>query len=184
MPHRRESDDESTVLSAPTAARLLERASELDAARLAEVRVAELRAAATEAGISADAFNAALEEIQRPAPPAVEPSPVPRRNKPRWKLLAGFVVVAAMFSVFGVQRSVSVPADGLVTETFLLRGCLTSNEARNLIVPILGTTGTAFSPPNAERILHVRASQQQIDRIRMELDRLESPGSTACAARR
>ena len=52
MRDRRHSDTESTVLSELAAIRLLERASELDAARAAGIQLADLRAAATQAGIS------------------------------------------------------------------------------------------------------------------------------------
>ena len=52
------------VLSEPVRTRLLERATELDAAYRVGGTVAELRAAAIEAGISASAFDAALAEMR------------------------------------------------------------------------------------------------------------------------
>ena len=52
------------VLSEPVRTRLLERATELDAAYRVGGTVAELRAAAIEAGILAPAFDAALAEMR------------------------------------------------------------------------------------------------------------------------
>ena len=89
--HRRvpvESDPE--VRSQPVAERLLERASELDAAlRGGTLAVSDLRSAATEAGISPEAFDAALAELRR-----AEEVPAPNvRGQPRarrwWSWAAG-----------------------------------------------------------------------------------------------
>ncbi len=63
----RPGDRDPEVLSEPAAARLLARASELDELRRAGTSVADLRAAAAEAGISAPAFDAALDAVVEPA---------------------------------------------------------------------------------------------------------------------
>lgn len=65
-------DHDSRVLPAGPAERVLARAAELDAVRGAGLSVAHWRAVAHEAGISADAFEAALRET---APVAVTPAP-------------------------------------------------------------------------------------------------------------
>ncbi|HYW30940.1 MAG TPA: hypothetical protein VE869_05480 [Gemmatimonas sp.] len=61
MSDRTPSPRDSEIVSESVAARLLARASELDAARRTGVEVADLRTAAMEAGISAASFEAALD---------------------------------------------------------------------------------------------------------------------------
>ena len=55
---------ESTTLSDAAVRRVLARAAELDAARAGQLTVRELRDAATEAGLSAEALSAALDELR------------------------------------------------------------------------------------------------------------------------
>ena len=96
--------DETERLTDEAARRLLVRASELDAARPAQMSVAELRDVAREAGIRASAFEEALAELRDGAKPDVaEPNPVPRKRRrllwiaaaaPGW--LVGGLVVAAL----------------------------------------------------------------------------------------
>ena len=63
MPRRSPAYPDSGVLPEAAAERLLARASELDAARRRGAAVSDLRAAAEEAGISPQAFDAALAEL-------------------------------------------------------------------------------------------------------------------------
>jgi hypothetical protein len=179
--HRRP-NPETEVLSEPAAARLLERASQLDAARIGSTAVADLRAAATAAGISSGAFDAALEEMQQPAPPAVPELPAPQPRPRRWKLVASFVAVIVALGFVGIRRSVAPAGRELAREAFMLR-CLSTGEAAALIRPILGENGQAYSRPDAPRVLNVSGTPAQIERVRAELDRRESPGSAACAVR-
>ena len=173
---------EPNVLSESDATRLLQRASELDAASSAHLQLAELRAAATQAGISANAFDAALEELQAAKSRVVaesEPTPRPRR---RWTVLVAIAAVLGAFGVFGSMRVVPAAQASAIEEVFLLR-CLSPGEARALISPILARSGAAYAPANARRVLVVRASQPQIDKVRSILEKEEAPGSTACAVR-
>jgi len=175
-------DTESKVLSEPVAARLLERASELDAARSAGLQVEELRAAATQAGISASAFDAALDELQRTGEPAVAVENERRpRHRSRWTLTVGFVAMGAAFLLYGIGRNVA-PVEAVVQRSFPLQ-CLSLAEAGALIRPILAENGVAYAPANAQRVLTVRATQAQIDKVRSVLDQQESAGSPACAVR-
>ena len=81
MQDRRRVEPKLEVLSEPAAARLLARASELDATLAAGATLTDLRTAAAEAGISSGAFDAALAEMRAaehaPAPD-VTPRPRPR----------------------------------------------------------------------------------------------------------
>jgi len=90
MRKRDESDAER--LPEQVASRLLTRASELDAAQRAGSAVTELRAAATEAGISPAAFDAALSELHE-GKAQVPDEITPRRRVPMWAFSA---VVAAL----------------------------------------------------------------------------------------
>jgi hypothetical protein len=97
MTERDQSRDAERLPEA-TARRLLERASELEAARSAELSVAELRAAAREAGIAPSAFEQALAEIRgtdlsSPAAAALAPQ---RRLARFWPAA---LVVATLLSV-------------------------------------------------------------------------------------
>ena len=181
MQHRRP-DLESEVLSEPVATRLLERASQLDAARIGRTAVADLRAAATAAGISSDAFDAALEELRRPEPPAERAAPAPPPRPRRWKLVATLTAVIVAIGSVGIGRAVvPVPAE-VVREAFLLR-CLSPAEAAALIRPILGENGQVYVNPRAPRVLNVAATPSRIERVRAELDRQDGAGSPACAVR-
>ena len=181
MQHRRQ-HSETDVLPEPVATRLLERASQLDAARFGSTAVADLRAAATAAGISSAAFDAALEELQRSGPPAVVPAaPAPQPRRSPWKLVASLTAVIVAMGFVGIGRAVA-PAAEVAREAFLLR-CLTAAEAGALIRPILGQTGEVFVGRNEGRVLNVSATPSQMQRVRAELDRQERPGSPACAVR-
>ena len=74
------------VLSEPVRTRLLERATELDAAYRVGGTVAELRAAAIEAGISAPAFDAALAEMRDAEESRASVAQVPTQPR-RWSVL-------------------------------------------------------------------------------------------------
>ena len=92
-----------------TAARLvLERASELEAARGAELSVAQLREAAREAGITPSAFEQALAEYRETASSLVGAAPpAPRRRLGR--LWPAALVLAALLSVLVIRMLVPVP---------------------------------------------------------------------------
>jgi hypothetical protein len=83
------------------ARRVLERASELEAGRSAELSVAELREAAREAGIAPVAFEQALAEY-RAADPAslVEAAPSPGRRLARfWPAALGLAVLVSVLVI-------------------------------------------------------------------------------------
>ena len=87
------------------ARRLLQRASELEAARSAQVSVAELREAAREAGITPGAFEQALAEF-RGTDPLVAPVSARRRRLAR--LWPAAVVLAGLLSLLVLRMLVSV----------------------------------------------------------------------------
>jgi hypothetical protein len=78
------------------ARRLLERASELEAVRSAELSVAELREAARDAGITPGAFEQALAEFRGTDQSLVAPAPVRRRRLAR--LWPAALILAAVLS--------------------------------------------------------------------------------------
>ena len=174
---------EPRVLTESQATRLLQRASELDAARSAHLQLAELRSAATQAGISAGAFDAALEELQQADARASTQPSAPPQGRTRWRRVAlSAVAVVGMLVMFASMRVVPAAEASAVEEVFLLR-CLSPTEARTFIAPILRRSGAAYTPANAQRVLVVRGSQAQIDDVRSTLDQLEGSSSTACTAR-
>ena len=84
------------------ARRLLQRASELEAARSAELSVAELRDAAREAGITPGAFDQALAEVR-----ARDAAAVAGTDHSRLRGLTRFwpaaLILAALLTVFVIR---------------------------------------------------------------------------------
>ena len=166
-----------TVLSEPAAARLLARASELDAALKGGTSIATLRAAAAEAGISSTAFETALAEAQAEGQP--QGSAAATRRRPRlWSWLAGASLLVVGILTVAVQRSVG-PA-GTIERSLQVR-CLSPQDAAELIRPYLDRTSAVSIPPSPD-VLRIRATPAQIDRIRALLDRAED-ASTSCVSR-
>lgn len=184
MHHRLPAEPDAEVLPESAAARLLARASELDAARGAGAAVTELRAAAAEAGISARAFDAALAELHGTGQARVPAVSGRLRRRPRtWALAAGLAALIGAGALAVTQTRVPAGAAApVVEEAFLLR-CLSPGEAAELIRPLLTlpTNGIVYSPAHAPRVLTVRATPAQIQNARSVLDRYESAGSPACA---
>jgi hypothetical protein len=189
MTNRPPSNVDPEVLPQPVAARLLERASELDADHRSGSAVDDLRAAAAEAGISARAFDTALAELQanQSAPEQV----VKRRSRRRGRLLAVGAAIAAVLigvaSLWIVRRAAPI-AEGttggpFVEESIVLR-CLSAAEAAELIRPLLRLDQNirVISSPRAPRILNVRATAAQLQSVKAALDKYEGTGSPTCAA--
>ena len=191
--HRRPpAEPELQVLTAPDASRLLARASELDAAGGAAT-IAQLRAAALEAGISPLAFEAALAEVraQHEAPVPAVMTPAPRGTRTRTFVIASVALVA--LAMMFVSRAVVVPnavaragaaevaAAPMIDEAFLLR-CLSAAEAAQLIRPLLGLpANTVVSNERTPRVLTVRATPEQMGRVRELLAKHEAVAAPACA---
>ena len=169
------------------AARLLERASELDAVRRNELAIADLRAAALEAGISAEAFEAALAEMQSASPsqPATAVDrPWRRRRRRALTLAAVALIMAGMVGVLrerGGAVAAEVAPARLVEEAIVLQ-CLTPGEAATLLRPILrdGSATIRSSPSSAPRVLTIRAPQPSLEQAKKLLADHESSGSAAC----
>ena len=187
--HRKPPTERDTeVLADPVAVRLLARASELDAAFRSGAAVADLRVAATEAGISPRAFDAALAELHgaEQAPVPAETGEVTKRPR-RWALagVSGLITAGALMLILGtaVSRTVAPAIPPMVEQAFLLR-CLAPGEAAELVRPLLGlrTNSVAYSPI-APRVLTVHATPEQLREVRSVLDEHEVPGSAACSRR-
>ena len=162
-------DPESQALPRDEADRLLSRAAELDAAGQALATVGDLRAAAGEAGISAQAFDAAL----------TEQGHRPRR---RWAVALGVVVLLAAVLLTVFRRA---PADVPTVEDAIQLQCLTAGDAAELVRPILleGPSTVAFNRDQAPRVLTIRTTPALLQRIKTalaEADRtcaLPAPGA-------
>jgi len=162
---------DSEVLPDAVADRLLARASELDAARRSGAALSQLRAAATEAGISAGAFDAAVEEMRGAAPVA---APVRRQRHLGLGLttVAFILVVAGWFMVRQVAPSPAAPA--MMEQAVVLR-CLPAADAAELVRPLLTLPENTLqaSTRAGSRVLTVRATPGQWQRVRALLDRTE-----------
>lgn len=140
MQDRPPPDSDAERLPASAAARLIERASELDVHHAAGSAVADLRAAAAEAGISARAFNAALAELHgQENAPVPEVQVVPRTRSRKW--------VAP------------------VVEASILLRCLSPGEAAALMSPLL-TTGSGTVVAGGPAALTFDATALREDRAR------------------
>lgn len=181
MHHRRRVKPDTQVLPEPAAAHLLARASELDAARVASAEVAELRAAAAEAGISTGAFDAALGELQEAQARVPDVSGHHRRRAQRRALAGGVAALIAVGALALTQvRAPAGAAAPMVEEALLLRG-LSPGEAAELIRPLLDLGTVVYSPSRAPRVLTIRATPAQIEKVRSVLDQYEGAWSLACA---
>ena len=184
MPHRPSSDPDREILHDEAAARLLERASELDATDTGAT-VTELRSAATEAGISPGAFDAALAELRRrEEKPAVDVDK-PQRGRVRTAILT--VAAAIVFGISEITVTRLIPssagqvASPLIEQAFALR-CITPAEAIELVRPLIGdaTTTVRYSPAHTPGILVIRATPAQIETARSKLAPYEGPASQRC----
>ena len=181
MRRRLPAESNSEVLSNPVAERLLERASELDAAlHGGTLAVSELRSAATEAGISSQAFNAALAELRDPeeasAPNVTAPPPARRRT---WTLAAAPVMALIAMGPLGVAGARSDAAGAPMIERAFLVRCLSADQAAALIRPVLDlpTNTVVVSPARATGVFTVRATSAQFENVRSVLDPYEGAGS-------
>ncbi len=163
-------DPEAVRLGDERAARLLERASELDASQAKGAAVHDLRAAAMEAGISASAFDAALSEMQDDTSISA-----PETSNTTVALLASRVVGPA-------TRETS--SSTLMLEESIALRCLAPGEAAELIRPLLDTRNSQIvvAPARAPRIITVRATAEQLQRVKALLEGQDGSESAACAA--
>jgi type II secretory pathway component GspD/PulD (secretin) len=178
---RRRVEPDAEVLPAPVAERLLKRASELDAARTAGTAVAELRSAAAEAGISVDAFDAALGELQKADQ---GPSPVSAVATRRWRRLffglagVGAIVLAAATIV--IPTRLVAPAAATMVEHIIQLNCLSADKALGLIRPLLtDPANTIVRPGNSSSTLIVRATPEQLRNVRSAIDQVDNAQSCA-----
>lgn len=174
------------VFAQPEAERLLARASELDVVRRAGSDVSELRAAAAEAGISSQAFDAALAEMRGGADASSISLASPRSRTRHWPWIA----VAALVMLFGgmviVPRGAGVVAVEAVaattTEEALLLRCVAPGEAAELVRPLLQNPWNTLvtNPEQAPRVLRVRGTPSKLAAVKAELAKYEGDGSAAC----
>ena len=174
---------DASVLPEAAAARLLTRASELEASGEVGFTVTELRVAAEEAGIPAHAFDAALAEHQgkQPAPPSGPASVVRGASRSRrWPWALAAAGTAALLLVLGV-RLVS-PAPAMTVEEALMLRCLTPGEAAELVRPLLrdGQSTVEYNPVHAPRVLTIRGTPDVLERAKALLAERERAGSSAC----
>ena len=151
------------VIPDAMSARVLTRASELDALRRAGATVAELREAATEAGISAEAFDAALAEVQ-----SAEATPVVvRGSRTRLKAIAAAVALVIGLGLAFVTTRLVVPASapGTVEQTLEYR-CLTPAQISELVRRVVNpqTTTITFSDASPA-VFTIRATPAEIDKV-------------------
>jgi hypothetical protein len=180
---------DSDILSERVAQRVLARASELDAERDARGSIAELRTIAMEAGISAQAFDAALAEVGQ-----IEDNLPTTARPPRWRrartwaaaaaiaalLATGAIGVTRLFPSYGVDYQVQAP---IFEEAFLLN-CLTADEAAMLIRPALRPRSNVLvaAPAGRGRILTVRGAPSQLENVRAILERYDASDPSACSS--
>ena len=150
--------------------------------------MADLRAAAGEVGVSAGSFDAALAELE--ASKQQVPVPASRKRAPRrvrLSVIAGAAI--ALLALFVFMRTVPVQqaVDSSVPmgEGAVVLRCLSADEAAQLIRPILNLPANSLVAKDAEvsRVLTIRATAGQWQKIRSLLDEQEQEGSAACTIR-
>lgn len=179
----RRAELDAEVLPAQVVERLLRRAGELDAVRATGSAVAELRAAATEAGISAHAFDSALAELQqadRDAPPA------PPASARRWRgLFIGLATVGAIvlaLAMVWIPARLASRAPANMNRHTIQLNCLPADRAVELIRPLLtDPANTIVRPGNTTNIVIVRVTPEQWQSVRSAVDQVDN--ADACVRR-
>lgn len=183
MKDRHSLEPNPEVLSEPVRTRLLERATELDSAYRASGTVAELRAAAIEAGISGPAFDAALAELRDAEQSKASDARARNKRRGRLRTFAAAIVGVIALGSIGLARSPTpTSASTLIIEESIELRCLSSSQAAELARPYLGlpTNTVAYSPERRPGVLTIRATREQIDKVRAALNRNDGAGSPAC----
>jgi hypothetical protein len=174
----RNPESETEFLTESATKRLLARASELDAARGAGVTIAALRTAATEAGISQSAFNAALAELKTAGEVRTHRDPAPKRS---WRMMPAVVAAAAVLAVaslFAARTVARGPARVQLAEEAIQLRCLSLGDAAELVRPVMGTTGSVLiSPTAAPHVITVRGNKRQLQTVKSMLDKAEAGAS-------
>jgi hypothetical protein len=155
---------------------LLSRAAELDGAQ--STQVGTLRAAAIEAGIQPEAFDAALAEVRAGG---ATPAQSPRG----WLMLSGALGVAVLLAFGIVAASIDVrPSVRTVEQTFMLR-CLAPGDAAAVVRPLMNSAASQIViSPHAPHVLTVRTTPDQMQRVRAALDRQDGAACQTPATNR
>jgi hypothetical protein len=162
-------------LPEPAARRVLDRASTLDAAHGSSVPVDALREAARDAGISAEAFEAALAEERRGS------LSTRRRARRPWALLSIFAA-AVLFGGVVVQRiTVRNAADAGTDQAFTLRCVDAANAVERLRTHLTKNDAIRVRlQSNTARVLRVHAPTDVMAKIAAEIAAAEDEAPT-CA---
>jgi hypothetical protein len=167
---RRPSEPDRETLPAKLAERLLTRASELDATGLSTVT--QLREAATEAGISQAAFDAALAELRDAEGQREVVAPPPKRSRAR--RFGGAIAAVVVAGVILTSRE-AAPSNAtgvqMLDETIVLR-CLAPDEATAIARTLLDQPENTLA--YRERVLRVHGTASQIAELRAHVDRREA----------
>ena len=188
MQKRSPADSDAKVLAEPAAARLLERASQLDAAERSGSAIEDLRAAATEAGISTRAFDAALAELKdtpTPTPTPVAPTTRPPRMVTRTRaILLGFLLSVGIVAVSRLVMPTTPASSVPMTEEAILLRCMTAVEAAELVRPLLTLRENTIvvRAAQAPRVLTLRVTAEQSRQVKQLLDQYEG-AADGCALR-
>lgn len=171
-------------LPAAAVKRVLDRATALDAEHGSSVPVDVLRAAAHEAGISAEAFDTALAEERR--------VPVtPKSRKPRWwvvfavaAITLGSVVAIPSWGLFRTSPRPPIQI-GAVEETFVLRCADQSTVSERVRASMQEKRAVVRMWYNSKetRVLHVRAMPDVMTKIRAEVVAVEEEAPTCAVPR-
>jgi hypothetical protein len=147
--------------------------------------VRDLRAAAAEAGIPAQAFDAALAEHQRDRVSnglAAEPAIGRALGYVRRTRTLATAAVAALLIALGVL--VVFPAPATTVEQAIVLRCLAPTEAAELVRPLLRDRSSTvqYDPARAPRVLTIRGTPDVVSRVKEALAEHERGGSSTCTA--
>ena len=164
---------DAELLPEAMTARVLTRASELDALRRAGASIADLRAAATEAGISPQAFDDALAEL-RNSEGAQVATVAPRRT--RLKAIVAVVALLIGLALYAIARTV-VPTNVTTVVERLGMRCLTPAQVGELVRPVVDpkTTNISFSDASPG-VFTITATAADVAKVKSLLE-----NQTTCA---
>lgn len=182
-------------LSDSLATDVLRRASELDAAGSAGISPTELRHAALSAGISEDAFDRALAEMQQRQVDGSEPARQPVRRAPSTRrffgtgarVIAAVVIVVLLLPIAFLMRTQATrraTEDAPMVDEIIVVNCLTPTDAELLLRGLLPKGQSTMSwSDRAPRELRVHATPEQIRLMREKVAEAERAPTTMCTTR-
>ncbi|WP_396224557.1 hypothetical protein [Gemmatimonas sp.] len=182
---------ETDGISEPEAARLIQRAAEIDATD-SPLTATQLREVALESGISSAAFERALSEMRTEAGMSREVAAAKsdRAVTVSWKgrtgaAFLGVLLVAVAMLAYGNRSERTTPSLDPLQDATIKLTCLSEGDAAVLARDYLpkGASTLKWNAVREPGILYMHAPAQSISQFKERLAAAERDGATICSVR-